>query len=44
MVALCLQHHEQADAGTFTNEQLRQFKATGCGGSPEGRFNWCDVN
>ena len=26
MIALCLQHHEQADAGTFTVEQLRDLR------------------
>src|SRR5688500_18672588 len=26
MIALCLEHHAQADAGLWTNEQLRNFK------------------
>ena len=26
MIALCPEHHHQADGGLFTNEQLRQFK------------------
>lgn len=40
MIALCLEHHEQADAGAFTHDQLRQFKAAGSNGLPAGRFNW----
>jgi hypothetical protein len=40
MIALCLQHHEQADAGTFTEEQLRDLKTAGCHDAPAGRFNW----
>jgi hypothetical protein len=42
MVALCRDHHPEADAGAFTNEQLRDFKRIGRDrGSPLGaRFNW----
>jgi len=40
MVALCLQHHKEADAGAFTPEQLRAFKTTAARDRPIGRFNW----
>lgn len=44
MVALCLQHHKEADVGAFTVEQLREFKAypflRRSGSFPGGRFNW----
>jgi hypothetical protein len=44
MVALCLQHHKEADGGAFTNQQLRDLKTNGymlrIGGAPGGRFNW----
>jgi len=41
MIALCNKHHDQADAGAFTNEQLKSLKS-----SPfiqdfvSGEFNW----
>lgn len=42
MVALCRDHHPEADAGAFTVEQLRAFKQTGRdqGDQITGRFNW----
>ena len=40
MVALCLQHHKEADSGVFTPEQLRAFKTTAVRDRPIGRFNW----
>jgi hypothetical protein len=44
MVALCLQHHKEADGGAFTHQQLRDLKTQGfmlrIGGAPGGRFNW----
>ena len=40
MVALCLQHHKEADAGAFTREQLRALKTTAARDRPIGRFNW----
>jgi hypothetical protein len=42
MVALCRPHHAQADAGTFTREQLRRLKATGRDQAENlsGRFEW----
>lgn len=44
MVALCLQHHKEADVGAFTNEQLRSMKDEGylrrTGAAVAGAFNW----
>ena len=44
MVALCLQHHKEADSGALTTAQLRALKTAGflirVGGAPAGRFNW----
>jgi len=40
MVALCLQHHKEADAGAFAPDQLRAFKTTVTRDRPVGRFNW----
>jgi hypothetical protein len=42
MIALCREHHGQADAGAFTNDQLRALKAEGDrrGAQIKGRFNW----
>jgi hypothetical protein len=44
MIALCLQHHKEADGGAFTKQQLRQMKSSPylkrVGGLPAGRFNW----
>jgi hypothetical protein len=40
MVALCLQHHKEADGGAFTIKQLRLLKATTPAGPVRGRFNW----
>jgi len=40
MIALCLQHHKEADAGTFTEAQLKQLKKTSASREVKGRFNW----
>lgn len=42
MVALCQEHHDKADAETFTKDQLREFKEQGAARSKEvkGRFDW----
>jgi hypothetical protein len=43
MVALCAQHHGEADNGAFTDQQLRGFKDNRLNGARkrlEGRFNW----
>jgi hypothetical protein len=42
MIALCGEHHDKADAGAFTKEQLRGFKQRGADqvGNVTGRFDW----
>ncbi len=40
VIALCHIHHDQADAGAFTKEQLRALKKNPHGNEVEGRFNW----
>ncbi len=42
MIALCGEHHDKADVGAFTKEQLRQFKASGRAQAAEvrGKFDW----
>ncbi len=44
MVALCLQHHKEADSGAFSPDQLRVLKSDPylrrVGGQPAGHFNW----
>jgi hypothetical protein len=44
MIALCLQHHKEADSGAFTHDQLRDLKIDPflkrAGAGPAGRFNW----
>jgi len=40
MVALCLQHHKEADGGAFTVDQLRQLKTLTPGLPVRGRFSW----
>ena len=43
MVALCLEHHKQADYGTFTGEQLKALKTTPFHNSSDsinGQLNW----
>ncbi len=44
MVALCLQHHKEADAGAFATDQLRSMKAEPflmrADADVAGRFNW----
>src|SRR5688500_4829581 len=39
MIALCAEHHAKADAGAFTEEQLRTFNSL-CPGSVSGRFDY----
>jgi len=42
MIALCGEHHAKADAGAYTNDQLRSFKRAGTEQTAEvkGRFEW----
>ncbi|OXS19876.1 hypothetical protein CGU37_22415 [Pseudomonas fluorescens] len=41
MIALCVEHHAQADGGAFTIEQLRSFKGSAdLAAEVKGRFNW----
>jgi hypothetical protein len=42
MIALCLEHHKQADSGAFTADQLRRLKAEPYLATvgPTGTFNW----
>jgi len=43
MIALCLEHHKQADYNVFTNEQLHSFKTTpfiSIEDKVDGKFNW----
>lgn len=44
MIALCLQHHKEADSGAFSHEQLRVLKASPflkrARVGPAGHFNW----
>lgn len=42
MIALCREHHIQADNGAFTNEQLHEFKQAGKANwrKVSGKFNW----
>jgi hypothetical protein len=42
MIALCQEHHDKADAGAFTLEQLRDMKRQGRERSEtlKGRFDW----
>lgn len=42
MIALCAEHHRKADAGAFTVDQLRMFKADAIAKAKEiqGRFDW----
>jgi len=41
MIALCLQHHKEADVGTYTNSQFRDLKSAGRNCNPvSGSFNW----
>ncbi len=42
MIALCQEHHEQAEAGEFSVEQLREFKLAGRDGAEKlrGRLGW----
>jgi len=42
MIALCLQHHKEADGGAFTKQQLQEFKRKPFlqNAMPTGKFNW----
>jgi hypothetical protein len=42
MIALCQEHHDKADAGAFTQDQLRELKQQGANQSEDvrGRFDW----
>lgn len=40
MLALCLQHHKEADAGAFTDGHLRKLKERKSRSVIRGRFNW----
>jgi hypothetical protein len=42
MIALCGEHHDKADAGAFTKDQLREFKRRGVDQAEDvrGRFDW----
>lgn len=42
MIALCREHHDKADAGAYTPDQLREFKRLGQKRIQEvrGRFDW----
>jgi hypothetical protein len=40
MIALCLQHHKEADAGAFTHVQLRKLKKSASKQFIRGHFNW----
>jgi hypothetical protein len=42
MIALCAEHHDKADAGAFTDEQLRALKLSGRQRAEEvrGSFDW----
>lgn len=41
MIALCTEHHAQADGGAFTTEQLKHLKhSKDAAAAVKGRFNW----
>ena len=40
MIALCAEHHAKADAGTYTNEQLRSMKKRSSIEPVKGSFDW----
>lgn len=42
MVAMCAEHHDKADAGAYTRDQLRAFKRSGVkrAAAIKGRFDW----
>jgi hypothetical protein len=40
MVAVCRDHHPEADAGAFALEQLRAFKTIGARGEVGAKINW----
>jgi hypothetical protein len=40
MIALCLQHHAEADSGAFSSAHLRKLKSSGDRCPIRGRFNW----
>jgi hypothetical protein len=40
MIALCHEHHDKADDGAFTKEQMRQLKTRPNNKRASGRFDW----
>jgi len=40
MIALCREHHDAADAGAYTVEQVQEMKSRGCTDEVRGRFQW----
>ena len=40
MIALCQEHHSKADSGSFTKEQLREFKTKGTDEKVQARIDW----
>ena len=46
MIALCSEHHHKANAGAFTDEQLRALKLSGREQleTIQGRFDWLRNN
>jgi hypothetical protein len=45
MIALCTQHHKQADGGAYTNEQLHAMKNDSAHAEEvRGQFNWLRRN
>ncbi|MEM1056744.1 MAG: hypothetical protein AAGI52_14575 [Bacteroidota bacterium] len=40
MIALCREHHDKADAGAYTVDQLRGFKQNVCDEGIGGKFDW----
>ena len=40
MIALCRSHHDNADTGAFTKEQLHELKLHPNSDIAEGKFNW----
>lgn len=42
MIALCSHHHKAADAGAYTNEQLKEFKISAAASMSDrrGKFEW----
>jgi hypothetical protein len=40
MIALCAEHHNKADAGAFTKEQLKELKSNPYALTVKGKFDW----